>query len=303
MDVVVVERVRVIAQALTACVGVYGVLVLVAWVRTTIQRHVYNLIFGLYDAGDGEGVASRLHATTLQSFIPLATALGWYREALARVEKVSPQLFDPSALLTLKVHQLNRINLAETLCELGQEDLAARLLAAPIDDEFLDCGRRSALAWTLVTLGRSTEALETLKPVKPAVLLKYECEYWMTLAFVERSLMKLDDCEAALHSASKVATRASSQRNLKFAWAELHRARGDVSRALAHYDAGAKHVWRWQGGSGLLNWGTLLAQLGRHHEARAAWTQCLEQDPQSLAAIEAKRLLNSSGSAPSAAAP
>ncbi|MGV3623544.1 MAG: tetratricopeptide repeat protein, partial [Archangium sp.] len=130
-----------------------------------------------------------------------------------------------------------------------------------------------------------------------------ECELWLTRAFVHRKRGAVDACESALHHASRTAVRASSKRNLEFEWAELHRARGDFPRALAHYEAAAKHHWRWQGGSGLLNWGTLLQQLGRTDEARAAWTQCLEQDPQSLAAREAQRLLSSSSQEPEPAAP
>lgn len=97
-------------------------------------------------------------------------------------------------------------------------------------------------------LGRASEARALLENVDAVRLHDYQCEYWLTLAFVHRASQSLNDCETALHNAEQTVVRASSERNVEFAWAELHRARGDVTRALAHYEAGAKHPWRWQGG-------------------------------------------------------
>lgn len=250
----------------------------------------------LYMRGDGEAVRALLDDAGLYDFVPKATALGLYAEAL---EAVAPALSGLSVLDLAEATTL--VNAAEPLTELGRFDEALEVLQGTSPFPLVEAGRRCARAWALTLLNRHDEALATLRDADVDALLDYRCEYWLTLAFVQRNRNALDDCEAALHAAAKVAVRASSRRNLEFQWAELHRARGDVSRALAHYEAAARHPWRWQGGAGLLSWGTLLAGLGRHDEARAAWAQCASQDPQSLAAGEAKRLLSSSEQAPASA--
>lgn len=240
----------------------------------------------LYDAGNGEALLEHLEKFPLEHYVPIATSLGLYNEAVSVMVPLLREFSTDGFMQALLL-----VNTAEPLSELGRYDEALALLETPCPFELIEAGRRCTRSWILSTLDQHDEARKLLSGIGPQSLHVYRCEYWLTLARIEMRAGSLDACEDALLTATKVAQRASSRRNVEFHWAELHRARGDFTRALKHYGAGATHLWRWQGGSGLLNWGTLLAQLGRHHEARAAWTQCLEQDPQSLAAIEAKQRL------------
>lgn len=274
-------------------VGVVGVLLFAWWASRGSEGRVRvelalprSPIQQLYVEGDGEALLQQLDALSPDEFVPLATALGRYEEAWATVAAALPTLDRSVYLEALLV-----VNAAETLSELGRHDDALELLAFESELTFVEGGRRCTRAWLLTSTRQAQEALRLLEGVEPIALYEYQCEYWLTLAYAQRTLGDLDACEAALRNATDSIVRASSSRNVEFAWAELHRARGDTGRALARYEAGAKHVWRWQGGSGLLSYGTVLAELGRHHDARAAWQQCVTQDPQSLAAIEAKQRL------------
>lgn len=241
----------------------------------------------LYIRGDGEAVLAQLETTGLDHFVPKATALGLYKEAIAEVEGTplltEPPPDDPTWLL--------QVNLAEALSELGRFDEAKRLLETPCESALIESGRRCTLAWILSHHGAQQEALGLLEDVDVESLGPYQCEYWLTLAFAFLKASELERCESALREANTCAVRASSQRNVEFLRASLHQARGDTTAALTHFEAAARHRWRWQGGSGLLAWGDLLAQLGRHEAARAAWTQCTTQDPQSLAAVTARERL------------
>lgn len=237
--------------------------------------------------GDGEALLQELPTLSVGNSCRTRRRSGSTPKAVAE----KPALHEYASTAFLEA--LLRVNAAEPLSELGRYDEALALLDFRSEHALVEGGRRCSRAWILAMLGRAGEARALLENVDAVQLYEYQCEYWLTLAFVHRESQSLDDCEAALHNADQTVVRAASERNLAFHGAELHRARGDVTRALAHYEAGARHRWRWQGGSGLLNWGTLLAELGRHDEARAGWLQCVTQDPLSLAAGEAKRRLES----------
>lgn len=255
--------------------------------KVRVQRVLHlSKVWGPYVAGDGVAVSERLHTLSVGDYVPLSLALGLYAEAAEKAARCTgrPRWWRPSDSVLY-------VNAAEVFSEMGDFERGLSLLNFRSVISYVEGARRCTRAWILVTLSRPHEALAELSPVEPIELYDFQCEYWLTLAYAQRSLGDLDACEAALRNATDSIVRASSSRNVEFAWAELHRARGDTDRALARYEAGAKHAWRWQGGSGLLNYGTLLSELGRHDDARAAWQQCVTQDPQSLAAIEAKQRL------------
>ena len=125
-----------------------------------------------------------------------------------------------------------------------------------------------------------------------AALDNYKAEYWFTLAFAQLTAGRLAEAERALKSSEGVLVRSSSQRNFHFLLAQLRWKQGRRDEALTHFETAAKHRWRWQGGAGLLAWGDALKELGRDDDARAAWAQCLSQDPQSLAAKAARDRLS-----------
>lgn len=135
-----------------------------------------------------------------------------------------------------------------------------------------------------MALGRLDEARERIRAVNVKLLGREKFDAHRTQALVHLHAMELELCEAEIHKAHASHMTISEQRDLEFLRAELHRARGDSERALTQFEIGARHTWRWGGGDGLLSWGNLLSELGRHDEARAAWHQCVEQAPQSFAA-------------------
>lgn len=245
----------------------------------------------LYCQGEGEALLESLPSLALDYFVPLATALGLYAEALEEVQRTAPELLDPQTRLTSWHAMLLRINLAETLSELGRHQEARALLSAPLEDPFLDTGRRATLAWVLTLEGRAAEARSALNGAVAGCLgAEYRAEVHLTGAFVALAQGELDEAHAALREARSSAVRASTVRNVLFLEAELASRRGDHSDALRLFQLAADHRWRWQGGAGLLRWGRLLAQLGRTEEAHSAWARCVAQDPQSSAASEARAL-------------
>ncbi len=237
----------------------------------------------LYIAGDGEALRAGLNVEDLGQFVPHATALGLYAEAIEAFEKEEPEFEVLSDTSDTSLSLLD-VNAAETLSELGRFDEALRLLEHESEIPFLEAGRRCARAWVLTLLNRPDEAVAALDDADVDSLDNYKAEYWFTLAFAQLTAGRLDDADRALVGAEKVLVRASSQRNFQFLLAQLRWKQGRRDEALTHFETAAKHRWRWQGGSGLLAWGDVLKELGRHDEARAAWAQCISQDPQSLAA-------------------
>jgi predicted negative regulator of RcsB-dependent stress response len=245
-----------------------------------------------YVRGEGDRLLEVLDDSPLGEFVALNTAMGRYAQALASAEENAPQVLDARHELTDWHEFLLRINVAETLSELGRFDHALTLVSTPAPDSFLETGRRMTAAWVLTLMGRADEALPLFRDVVALdVGHEYAAEVHLARAFVELSLGHLDVAEHTLLQARVTTARASTARNLLTLEAELAWRRKDTSGAVRLFEAAAAHHWRWQGGAGLLRHGQLLRELGREAEARAAWERCLAQDPESLAAKQARSLL------------
>lgn len=184
--------------------------------------------------GDALGNAARDRSVDV-------TGVGSHREALKLVDPAKEELDDE-----------DRVVACEALRQLGRFDEALLHLRRPAMAVNVEARRRCCNVRVLVDLNRLEEARERLRPLNVNVLAREKCEVMLTTALVQLKEAALDDCEVSLHSASKTAELAPEKRDVEFAWAELWRARGDMPRALTHYQDAAKHTWRWQGGPGLL---------------------------------------------------
>ncbi len=243
----------------------------------------------LYVLGEGDRLLEVLEGSPLGEYVALSTALGRYAQALAAVEENVRHVLDPKHSLTEWSEVLLRLNVAETLSELGRFDEALALLSTPAPDAFLETGRRMTVAWVLVLTGRAEEAHTLLRGVVAANLgPQYAAEGHLTRGFVELSLGRLEAAERAFLEARATRERASTERNLLTLEAELAWRRHDTTGALRLFERAAAHQWKWQGGTGLLRHGLLLSELGREAEAQAVWRRCLAQDPESLAAKQAE---------------
>lgn len=263
------------------------VVVSLAWVYVFRLRFWFALASErVYTAGDGEKLLRGLSRERLEVYVPHATALGLYREAEDQLQRRASRLLTSPPATELE--RLLIVNFAETLSELGRPDEALRLTEFTSSFPLTESGRRCIRGWILSAQGRAELALAELEGAESAALGNYQAEYWFTLAFAQLTAGRLDEAEVALQSAKAVLVRASSERNFEFLMAQLRWKQGRRDEALTHFETAAKHRWRWQGGAGLLAWGDALKELGRDDEARAAWAQCIAQDPQSLAAIAAR---------------
>jgi len=241
----------------------------------------------LYIAGDGDALKRGLNQHHLALFVPHATALGLYREVLAAVERAAPELL--TGIPEVISPDVLEVNFAETLTELGRYDDALRVTSPASDIPLCEAGRRCARSWVLSLLGRPEDAVRELEGVNEPSLLAYRAEYWFNVTFAQLIAGNLDAAADALQRSRDVMVRESSRRNFYFLLARLRWAQGRRDEALSHFETAAKHRWRWQGGAGLLAWGDALKELGRDDDARAAWAQCISQDPQSLAAAIARQ--------------
>ncbi|MFL5352999.1 tetratricopeptide repeat protein [Archangium sp.] len=115
--------------------------------------------------------------------------------------------------------------------------------------------------------------------------------YWSELAFTRAAallaLARYGEAEAATREGLTSACRASSTRNGLFMLGRIALSAGQVEEAARHFEAGALHPYRGQGGDGLLAWGDCLERLGQRERARESWRLVGERDPQSEAARKA----------------
>ena len=234
--------------------------------------------------------AGKLGPNAVQQVVCLDIAAGRYVEALRWQTQPRRHVAENERLLLL--------NLAEARACLGQLDEALSMteFAEKVQTDFLRAGLASHRAWVLSELGRPAEAREQLERTKRqrGLLGPFEAEWHFSafaVAFAERNWVV---AEAALDDAERVAVRGTTKRNLHFLRGRLAFARGELERALGHFEEGGRHVYRCQGGPALLDWGRALQQLGRIDEARTIWERCRAEDPQSPAALEAARLLTGS---------
>jgi tetratricopeptide (TPR) repeat protein len=184
---------------------------------------------------------------------------------------------------------LIQINLAEADYNLGRWD-AAEARLRPLD---LACwsfpitraGLLLQRAWIAAHRGRATEALDLCASVTPRWLpLAYRAEYHFARAAALLAAGRSQDAEAAVREGESVARRLSSRRNALFLRARVAAGDGDWDRVERLCQAAAGHVFRGQGGAGLLLWAQALKQLGRHPEADEALRSVSQRDPESDAA-------------------
>jgi tetratricopeptide (TPR) repeat protein len=248
----------------------------------------------LRENGDLAGAVALAKARVAEKGIPawsrnlaidILISAGEYGAAL----DAEPPLCMPSDAHEALGLALIQINLAEADYNLGRWE-AAEARLRPLD---LACwpfpitraGLLQQRAWIAVHRGRAAEALELCDAVKPRWLPSiYRAEYHFGRAAALLALGCIDDAEIAVGHAEVVARRLSSKRNALFLRGHLAGARGDWVTAELHCRAAANHVFRGQGGDGLLLWAHALNQLGRSLEAGDALRLVAERDPESAAA-------------------
>jgi len=222
---------------------------------------------------------------------------GLYLEALS-IERGWQGPAEPQTPHEEQEWALVRFNLVEAVYNLGGWEAAhARLNALeevarrhPFLWNFFPVQR----AWILAHTGRGAEALEALRQVEwRSVHREYRSEVCFTRAAALLALRRYDEARQEASAGLKLALRASSTRNGLFLLGRIAHAAGRREEALGFFEAGARHLYKGQGGDALLAWGDCLDELGRHEEAREAWRLVLDRDKQSGAAWEAtSRLVN-----------
>lgn len=187
---------------------------------------------------------------------------------------------------------LAQLNLCEAVYNLGDWAAASERLRAVEETEADEPLLRHAFllqrAWILAQTGRGAEALATLEPLDRRCLPRV---YWSEVAFTRAAVLKVlqryDEAEKEAREGLALARRVSSTRNGLFMLGHIARAAGRLEEAARHFEAGASHPYKGQGGDALLAWGDCLERLGQGARAREAWRLVLERDPQSAAAGEA----------------
>jgi tetratricopeptide (TPR) repeat protein len=165
------------------------------------------------------------------------------------------------------------------LCRLWELDADCETAAITL------AGLRLQRAWIAAHFGRGPEALAYAEAVDVAWLPQlYQAELYFTRAAALLARGRVDDAFAALDEGERRALRLSSHRNALFLRARLESARGRWAEAEALCRTAADHLFKGQGGDGLLLWATALERLGRPDESRKALLLAVERDPESGAA-------------------
>ena len=216
--------------------------------------------------------------------IDVLNSAGLYRVALGAEPAADEARGVPGALLALI-----QINLAEADYNLGHwEEAEERLAGLDRDASQLPISRAGLLqqrAWIAAHEGRGAEALALCERVSIAWLPgHYHAEYHFTRAAAFLGLERLDQAEAEVLAAERVARRPSSKRNALFLHARIAAGRGDWASAEELCQKAASHSYQSQGGDGLLLWGEALRRLGRQADAEAAWRLAILRDPESESA-------------------
>lgn len=218
---------------------------------------------------------------------------GQYRRALALGERHKTVGF------TWPLLQVNlaeaEYNLGEWARALARLDVAVRKIGAV--DIMAKTGEACQRAWVLAHLGRHEEAATSYARATVDHLPgEYASEYHFTRAYLALSKGLGTEALAAVDDGLKVAARPSTRRNGLYLRARALELAGQADAALAEFQRGADHDYKYQGGDGLLAWGELLARVGRHEDATNAWRLAVERDPESeSAALAAKRLEHPAG--------
>ena len=227
--------------------------------------------------------------------IDVLISAGEYEAALA----AEPPAIENPTRLAAHGLALIQINLAEAEYNLGRWEAAeARLARAEGACRRFAMTRAGLLqqrAWIAAQRGRAGEALALCASVNPRSLPRlYRAELHFTRAAALIAAGRLDEAEAAVGQAERLALRLSSRRNAVFLRAQLAAARGDWPEAERRCREAAVHAARGQGGSGLLLWAEALTHLQRRREAEDVLRLVSGRDPQSEAAREAAAILSSS---------
>lgn len=226
---------------------------------------------------------------------------GLYQEALA-VER-GWESTDSHVLEELgpdEQRDLVQLNLSEALYNLGDWEAASARLRAVEEAEADEPLLRHALllqrGWILAHTGHGAEALATLDQLNREDLPRV---YWSEVAFSRAAvllvLQRYDEAEKEAREGLALARRVASTRNGLFMLGRIALARGRLEEASRHFEAGAAHPYKGQGGGALLAWGECLEKLGQEARAREVWRLVLERDPQSAAAREAASRLGAQG--------
>jgi len=183
-------------------------------------------------------------------------------------------------------HALIRINEAEALANLGRWDESLEHLKGLLEStELAISGSALHNAWVLSMQNCPASARAMFAFAHEQDLpIDFRSEYHYAEAFVLFSEGDYAGAGRATQRGQALAIRASSQRNALFLLGRIALQEGRLEEALEHFEAGAQHVFRGQGGDGLLAWGDTLASLGRHEQAIEAWKLVSVRDPESYAA-------------------
>jgi tetratricopeptide (TPR) repeat protein len=237
----------------------------------------------------------RLANTSINTFINA----GLYEEAL-EVERRWAHPETPEAQAPDMEEGLVQLNLAEALYNLGDwEAASARLQVVERvakTHPLLEHGLLMQRAWIQANTGRGAEALESLAKADHECLPRV---YWSEVAFTHAAALlavgRYTEAEREARVGLKRACRASSTRNAWFLLGRIALGAGRLDEALRHFEVGASHPYKGQGGQALLEWGDGLERLGQGARAREVWRLVLERDPQSEAAREAASRLSAQG--------
>jgi TolA-binding protein len=218
---------------------------------------------------------------------------GLYQEALD-IEREWKQPLDEE--VPVQQQALVRFNLVEAVYNQGDwstadaqlDELEDVACADPLLRNFFPVQK----AWILAHTGNAESALAGLDTVDWAQVPRpYQSEVHYARAATLLALHRYDEAHRAALEGLKSARRASSQRNGVFMLGHIALAEGRLEEAVRHFEAGASHSYKGQGGDALLAWGKCLEKLGRQDEAKAVWQLVLERDKQSGAARQAAFLL------------
>ena len=217
---------------------------------------------------------------------------GHYGEALAVTAAWDDHRWRDLAAGHPPIFVILRANLAEALYNLGRWDDALARLAdldpaarTPLTAAILALQR----AWILAHRGDGAAALRLVDAIDRAALpVAWRAEAHYTRASALLALDRAADAAVEAEAGLAAARRASSQRNGWFLLARIASRAGDLARACALFERGARHAYRRQGGDSLLLWGDILAAQHRVAEARTAWSLTIDRDPESAAAAVAR---------------
>jgi len=219
---------------------------------------------------------------------------GQYRKALRAIRRFP--MFGPERARDAGLYGTMQVNRAEALHNLGRDRLALRLLARtrPFSKRST-LARNGALlleAWILSQLGEGERARSVLsglnsRPLSP----HYAAEIHFTRAAVELCCGQLDAAVVEANLGLTRAVRSSSERNGRFLLGKIEMARGELTRAVSHYEAGRAHRYQRQGGPSLCELGQVYERLGKLADARQVYLDATLRDPESFAANECRARL------------